>query len=287
MSAFFSYLVNGLAVGCGFALLASGLVTIHRVTGVVNFAQATFAVVGGLCTGSLLSMGLPHGVAELAGVALAVAAGLLTGLAALGKPGTSPQSALIVTLGVGILAYALEIAIWGDQPSSFAGLHGSLTVAGVRIQWQYVLVIAVTAVVFGALGAFFTRTDLGKALTACASDPYAARLVGIGVVRMSLVAFALGGGLGGIAGVLLTPLQPISFDSDVALIVNGFAAAILGGLNRPGPALVGGLLLGVAEAMVAGYGNASYQTEIALVLMLTIMIWRAARTPAVHEEAAT
>jgi branched-chain amino acid transport system permease protein len=285
MTSFLSYLVNGLAVGCGFALLASGLVTVHRVTGVVNFAQATFAVVAGLTAGSLLGQGLPHGLAELAGVALAVATGLVTGLAALGKRGTAPQAALIVTLGISILAYAAEIAIWGDQPTSFAGLRGSLTVGGVRIQWQYLLVIGVTAVVFGALGAFFTRTYAGKALTACASDPYAARLMGIGVLRMSLIAFALGGGLGGIAGVLLTPLQPISFDSDVSLIVNGFAAAILGGLNRPGPALAGALVLGVAESMVAGYGNASYQTEIALALMLVIMIWRAVRTPAVHEEA--
>jgi branched-chain amino acid transport system permease protein len=285
VTSFISYLVNGLAVGCGFALLASGLVTVHRVTGVINFAQATFAVLAGLAAGSLLGDGLPHGLAELAGVALAVAAGLLTGLAALGKRGTTPQAALIVTLGISILAYAAEIAIWGDQPTSFPGLHGSLDIGGVRVLWQYLLVIGVTVVVFTALAAFFGRTYVGKALTACASDPYAARLVGIGVLRMSLVAFALGGGLGGIAGVLLTPLQPISFDSDVSLIINGFAAAILGGLNRPGPALAGALLLGVAESMVAGYGNASYQTEIALGLMLVIMIWRAARTPAVHEEA--
>jgi branched-chain amino acid transport system permease protein len=285
MTSFISYLINGLAVGCGFALLASGLVTVHRVTGVANFAAATCAVVAGLATGSLLGAGLPHGLAELAGVALAALTGLLTGVAALGKRDTTPHAALIVTLGVAILAYAVEIAIWGDQPTSFAGLRGSLDLGGARVQWQYLLVIGVTAVVFAGLGLFFTRTYAGKALTACASDPYAARLVGIGVLRMSLVAFALGGGLGGVAGVLLTPLQPISFDSDVSLIVNGFAAAILGGLNRPAPALAGGLLLGVAEAMVAGYGNASYQTEIALALMLVIMVWRAARTPAVHEEA--
>ncbi|MBO3751451.1 branched-chain amino acid ABC transporter permease [Streptosporangiaceae bacterium NEAU-GS5] len=284
MSDFLSYVLNGLAVGCGFALLASGLVTIHRVTGVVNFAQAMFAVVAGLTAGSALGAGLPHGAAELAGVAIAVIAGLLTGLAAVGRRGTTPQSALIVTLGVGILAYAVEIAIWGDQPRSFAGLPGSLEVGGVAIQWQYLLVIGVAAAVFAALALFFARTDRGKALTACASDPYGARLVGIDVLRMSLIAFALGGGLGGIAGVLVTPLQPISFDSDVALIVNGFAAAIMGGLNRPGPALAGGLLLGVAEALVAGYGNAAHQTEIALVLMLAIMIWRAVRTPVVQEE---
>ncbi|MCW2919792.1 MAG: branched-chain amino acid transporter permease [Actinomycetia bacterium] len=286
MSAFLTYLVSGVAVGCGFALVGSGLVTIHRVTGVVNFAQATFSVIAGLSAASFLGLGLPHGVAEPAAVVTAVLAGLLTGLVATGRPGTTSQSALIVTLGIGVFAYAVEISVWGDQPRSFAGLHGSVGVAGTSIQWQYLLVIAVTAVVFAALGLFFTRTYVGKALTACASNPYAARLVGINVRRMGLVAFALGGALGGVAGVLLTPLQPISFDSDVSLIVNGFAAAILGGLSRPLPALVGGLLLGVTEAMVAGYGNAAYQAEVALVLMLAIMIWRAARSPAVHEEVA-
>jgi branched-chain amino acid transport system permease protein len=122
-------------------------------------------------------------------------------------------------------------------------------------------------------------------LSACASNPYAARIVGIDVVRMGLVSFAIGGALGGLAGVLVTPVQQVTFDSDVTLIVNGFAAAVLGGLTRPGLALAGGLLLGVAQTMVAGYGDAAYQTEVALVLMLTVMIWRAAHSPAVEEAA--
>jgi branched-chain amino acid transport system permease protein len=286
VSAFVSYLINGLAVGCGFALIGSGLVAIHRVTRVVNFAQAMFAVLAGLSAASFVHLGLPHGLAELAAVAVAVAAGLLTGLVTIGRRGTTPQSALIITLGLGIFAYAFEILIWGDQPRSFPGLRGSITLAGATVQRQYLLVIVVTAVVFTALALFFGHTYLGKALSACASNPYAARVVGIDVRRMGLLAFALGGGLGGVAGVLLTPLQPISFDSDVSLIVNGFAAAILGGLNRPVPALAGGLVLGVAEAMVAGYGKASYQVEVALGLMLAIMIWQGARRPAMQEETA-
>lgn len=286
MSAFLTYLINGLAVGCGFALIASGLVAIHRVTRVVNFAQAMFAVVAGLSAASFLDLGLPHGLAEAAAVAVAVGAGLLTGLVTIGKRGTSPQSALIITLGIGIFAYAVEVMVWGDQPRSFPGVPGSLTVGGATIARHYLLVVVVTAVVFTGLGLFFGRTYVGKALSACASNPYAARVVGIDVRRMGLLAFALGGGLGGVAGVLVTPLQPISFDSDVSLIVNGFAAAILGALIRPTAALVGGLVLGVAEAMVAGYGNASYQVEVALVLMLAIMIWQAARQPMIQEETA-
>jgi branched-chain amino acid transport system permease protein len=285
VSNFLSYLINGLAVGCGFALIGSGLVAIHRVTRIVNFAQAMFAVVAGLSAASLLSAGLPHGVAEAAAVLVAVVAGVLVGLLAMGRRGTSPLSSLIVTLGIGILAYAVEIVIWGDQPRSFAGLRGSFTILGATVQKQYLLVIAVTAITFTALALFFNRTFAGKGLTACASNPYAARVIGIDVRRMGLLAFGLGGALGGIAGILVTPLQPISFDSDVSLIVNGFAAAIFGGLVRPGAALAGGLVLGVAEAMMAGYGKASYQIVVALGLMLAIMIWQAARTPALQEEA--
>jgi branched-chain amino acid transport system permease protein len=286
MTAFVAYLITGLALGCTFALVASGFVTIHRVTGVVNFAQGTFAVVAGLTAAALLTRGLPHGIAEVAAIAVAGLTGLLVGVVAIGKRGTPPLASLVITLGLGILAYAVEIIVFGDQPISFPGLPGSVQVAGAGIQWQYFLVIGAALVTFAALGLFFGRTYLGKALTACASNPYAARLAGINVTRMGLLAFALGGLLGGLAGVLITPLQPVAFDSDVGLAINGFAAAIVGGLNRPGLALVGGLVLGLAEAFVAGYLNGSYQTEIALLLMLAIMIWQAGRRLGVTEEAA-
>ncbi|MEV4564350.1 branched-chain amino acid ABC transporter permease [Nonomuraea sp. NPDC049419] len=284
MSAFLTYLLNGLAVGCAIALIASGLVTIHRVTGVVNFAQGTFAVVAGLCTSSLLGLGFPHGVSEVAAVLAAALAGLLTGLAAIGRPGTTPLSSLIVTLGVGVLAYAVEIVLWGDQPRSAPGLAGSVEILGARIQTQYLLVIGVTAATFVLLALFFGRTYLGKALTACASNPYAARVVGIDVRKMGLLAFALGGLLGGIAGVLVTPLRPISFDTDVTLIVNGFAAAVFGALTRPVIALAGALLLGVAETMAAGYGYGSHQLEVALGLMIVVMIVQASRRTTLSQE---
>lgn len=284
MSAFIGYLLNGLAVGCAIALIASGLVTIYRVTGVVNFAQGTFAVVAGLCTSSLLGLGVPHGVSEVAAVLVAALAGLLTGLAATGKRDTTPLSSLIVTLGVGVLAYAVEIVLWGDQPRSAPGLAGSVTIAGAHVQTQHLLVIAVTAATFVLLVLFFGRTYLGKALTACASNPFAARVIGIDTRLMGLLAFALGGLLGGIAGVLVTPLRPISFDTDVTLIVNGFAAAVFGALTRPGVALGGALLLGVAETMAAGYGYGSHQLEVALGLMLVVMVVQAGRRSTIHQE---
>jgi branched-chain amino acid transport system permease protein len=282
VNALISHLLHGIAVGCGFALVASGLIIIFRVTRVVNLAQGTFAVLAGFSTATLLDSGAPHGLAEVMGVLAGAVAGLLAGLVSIGKRGTSPQASLIATLGIAIFAYAFEILVWGDQPRSFQGLAGTLVIPGLHLPKQYLLVVLVTVATFVALEVFFERSYYGKAMSACASNPYAATLVGIGVARMGLWAFALGGALGGVAGVLLTPLSPVSYDSDMLLFVNGFASAILAGLRRPVMALGGGIALGVAQALVAGYAKASYQSSLALVLALAILVIQGVRNPAIH-----
>lgn len=278
MSALVEYLVSGIALGCGFALLASGFVAIFRVTGVINFAQGTFAVLGGFVAYSALtSARLPQGLAEVLGALAAGLAGLAFGAVAMGRRDTPPLASLVITLGLAVAAYAVEIAIWGDKPISFSALPGGFVLAGAHLLRQYLLVIGAALVAFLALGVFFTRTYAGKGMTACASNRFAAQAIGINVRRMGLLAFALGGLLGGLAGILLTPIQPLSFNSDVDLAISGFAAAIFGGLRSFEAALVGGLILGVAESLVAGYAQASYQTVVALGLMLLLMVWQARR----------
>lgn len=284
MRLFLQYAASGIATGCAFALVATGFVAIYRVTRVVNFAQGVFAVVAGMLASTLLGIGLPHVLAEVLAVLAASVVGLLVGLVAIGRAGTSALASLIITLGLGIGSYAVLILLWGDQPISFDGLKGNLEVGGVSMQFQYVLVVVLTAVAFVLMGLFFDHTYLGRGLTACSSNPRAARLVGIDVTRMGVLAFGLGGGLGGLAGVLLTPIQPVSFNSDVSIAISGFAAAIFGGLLRPGTAFVGGLVLGVAEALVAGYSQASLQSGVALVIMLAIMVWRASRRSLTADE---
>jgi len=278
LSELVGYLISGIAVGCGYALLASGFVAVFRVTEVINFAQGTLAVLGGFVAYSALtSARLPQGLAEALGVLAAGAAGLAFGGVAIGKRGTPPLASLVITLGLAVAAYAAEIAIWGDTPLSFPALPGDFVLAGAHLLRQYLLVIGVALVTLLALGAFFTRTYTGRGMTACASNRFAARAVGINVRRMGLFAFALGGLLGGLAGVLLIPIQPLSFNSDVNLAISGFAAAIFGGLRSFEMALAGGLVLGVAESLVAGYAQASYETVVALGLMLLLMIWQAHR----------
>jgi len=283
MSELVAYLISGVALGSSFALIGSGFVVVHRVTRVVNFAQGSIAIVGGMVSATLLDGVLPHGIGEVVAVLICGVVGLLVGLLALGRRGTPPLISLIVTLGVSMLISAAIILLWGQDPVSPPGLGGSITLLGASVERQRLLVVGATLLAFVALILFFSRSYVGKALTASASNPFAARMVGIDVRRMGLLSFGLAGALGGLAGVLVAPTNALSFYSDLPLALSGFAAAVFGGLVSPLRTLVGGLGLGIAGQLTAGYLNGSYQTEVALLLMLLIMIARSKSF--VHEEA--
>lgn len=274
MSELLGYLASGIALGCTFALVGSGFVVIHRVTRVINFTQGTLAVFGGMLSYSFLAGGLPHGLAELLAVLATAVIGGVFGLIALARRNTPATVSLLITVGLAVLSSAVFIFFWGQDPISSSGLSGNVELFGASIQNQRLLIIPATAVVFAAMMVFFGRSYLGKGLTAAASNPRAARIVGIDVRMMGLISFAIAGALGGIAGVLIAPTQPLSFSSDLPLALNGFAAAVFGGVKSPGLTLVGGLLLGVTAQLAAGYFGGSYQTEVALVMMLVVMIAR-------------
>lgn len=274
MNQFLTYLVSGIALGASFALIGSGFVVVHRVTRVVNFAQGSLAVFGGLISYSLLSGILPQGLGQVVTVVICAGIGLLMGVIAIGKPGTPPMISLLVTLGLAILSGAVVILMWGQDPLTPPGIQGSVEIFGAQIETQRLLVIAITAVTFVAMSLFFGRTYLGMGLTASASNPRAARLVGINVRVMGFVSFAVAGALGGLAGVLIAPTNPVSFYSDLELALSGFAAAVFGGLNSPLKTAIGGLVLGVTGQLVAGLGGGSFQTQVALLMMLIVMIAR-------------
>ena len=274
MNELVTYLIGGIAVGSSFALIGSGFVVVHRVTRVVNFAQGSLAVFGAMLSASLLSGRLPHVFGEALAVVVCGLLGLVVGFVAIGKRGTHPLNSLIVTLGLSLLCSALIIFLWGQDPVSPPGVKGSVTLFGAEIERQRLLIVMVTMLAFGALWLFFSRSYLGKALTASASNPRAALLVGIDIRRMGLIAFGVAGLLGGLAGVLVAPTVAMSFYSDLPLALSGFAAAVFGGLVSPVRTLAGGLVLGVAGQLTAGYLNGSYQTEMAMLLMLGIMIAR-------------
>lgn len=270
-----TYILSGLALAGSFALVGSGIVVVYRVTHVLNFAQGMLAVFGAMISSTLLGGMLPHGVAELVAVLCCAVIGVIIGVAAIGKPGTPPMISLLITLGLGMIATAVVIGVWGQTPVSPPGVGGSVDILGVSLETQRIVVFLAALVTFALLSVFFARTDIGKALTAAASNPRAARLVGINTRAMGLVAFAISGALGGLAGVLIAPTTAVSVASDLPLVLSGFAAAIFGGLRSPWMTFLGAVILGVVGQLVAAYGNGSYQTPVALLMMLVIMIVRA------------
>jgi len=278
VTAFLQYVVTGVSDGAAYALVGIGLVIVFRTTNALNFAQGVYAVVAGLTT-SVLALHMPIVLAALIAIALTTSIGVVTGLITIGIRGdTTPLHSLIVTLGLTLIAESAELLIFGDAPHSYASIaRRAWNVHGVRVQPQYVLLLGVTLAVTLGLTLLLRYTVVGNALVAASDSLRAARLVGIDTVTFGAVAFGVAALLGAIGGVLLTPLVPLAYDSDLNIAVNGFAAAAFGGLISVPGALVGGLVLGMAENLVVGYVNPQYELTIALVIMLVLIGWRARR----------
>ncbi len=278
MTAFFQYVVTGVSDGAAYGLVGIGLVVVFRTTNALNFAQGVYAVVAGLTT-SVLASHMPLALAALVAIAITTSLGVLTGYIAIGiRSDTTPLQSLIVTLGLTLIAESAELLIFGDAPHSYASIaHRAWNVYGVRVQPQYVLLLGVTLAMTLGLTLVIRHTVVGNALVAASDSLRAARLVGIDTVTFGAVAFGVAALLGAIGGVLLTPIVPVSYDSDLNIAVNGFAAAAFGGLVSVPGALAGGLVLGVAENLVVGYVNPQYELTIALVIMLVLIGWRARR----------
>lgn len=278
MTTFFQLVVAGIGVGAAYSLVGMGLTLVYRTTGIINFAQGAFAVIGGLVTATL-SAHMPAAVGALIAIILVVIVAVLMGAVAIGRRGrTTPVASLIITIGLAFLASAVELVVFGDTPRTYPAIaQGAWSVGGVLIQPQYALIVGITVVFAIALGFVISRTIVGHALVACAESRPAAELVGLNVRVLGMTAFAIAGLMGAVGGLLLTPIVPVRFDSDVSIAVNAFVAAVFGGLISIRGTFVGGLVLGIAEALVSGYISGQYDLTIALVLMLVIMVARAGR----------
>jgi branched-chain amino acid transport system permease protein len=275
VTAFFQYVVTGVSDGAAYALVGIGLVLVFRTTNALNFTQGVYAVVAGLTT-SVLASHMPVVLAALVAIALATTIGGVTGLITIGIRGeTTPLMSLIVTLGLTLIAESVELLVFGDSPHSFPTIaRRAWNVHGVRIQPQYVLIVGVTLGVTLGLTLLLRYTVIGNALVAASDSIRAARLVGIDTVTFGAVSFGVAALLGAVGGVLLTPIVPVTYDADLNIAVNGFAAAAFGGLVSVPGALAGGLVLGIAENLVVGYVNPQYELTIALLIMLALIGWR-------------
>ncbi len=278
---FLQTLVVGLSIGSAFALVGISFVLIFRTTGIINFAQGAFAVMGGLFTVGLVD-DLPTWLAATIAVVVVGLIGAVFGFVALGFRGrTTSLASLIITLGIALLVSSLELLAFGDRPHNYPGIsEDAWTVWDVVINPQYALVAGVTILAALLLTLLLRKTIVGNALVACADQVRAAELVGINVRSVTMIAFAVSASLSALGWVLLTPVTSVNYDSDVAIAVNGFAAAAFGGLVSIRLAYLGGLLLGIAEQLVVVYGDRvtdqarQYELAAALIVILLLIGWR-------------
>lgn len=276
MSELLQFLFSGLTVGAVYALVALGFTIIFNASGVVNFAQGEFVMLGGMITVFAHAAGLPLPLAAL--IAIAVTAGVgvaLNQLAIEPARGAPVVSLIIITIGASIFIRGAAQLVFDKQIHSFPAFSGTepIHVPGATIQSQSLWVIGGAFAVFAGLWLFFTRTLLGRAVLATSNNRLAAQLVGINTRFIMTLSFALSAAIGAFGGVLVTPITLTSYDVGLALALKGFAGAMLGGMGNPKGAFVGGLMLGLLESLTAGYLSSQYKDAAAFVVILAVLFF--------------
>ena len=271
-------LVNGVGIGLVYGLIAIGFCVIYNASGIVNFAQGVFVMLGGMFTHTMLmKLGWPMAVSAIVSIVAVAAVGVLVQILII-RPmlkRKAPLFAIILaTLAVQLLIEQIIILTMGDQPRTYPGFTtgGPLKLGPIAIGYQLFWILGCGALMVGALWLFFARTTTGQALRACSQNREAAALLGIPVHRMLMISFALSAALGAVAGILVTPTQYTAFNVGTPFGVNGFIAAIIGGFGNAGGALAGGLLLGVAQAVAIVVFGAGFKNVAALSLLLLVLL---------------
>ena len=277
---FVQILVNGFSVGCIYGLIGIGFCVIYNASGIVNFAQGAFVMLGGMITYVLLTtFHLPLVVAgAFATVAVAVIGIIIERVVVrpLWDRNATMFVMILATLAVQIVIERATLILVGDQPKSipvFTDLP-PIRVAGVSIGYQTLWIVGTSLVLIALLALFFQKTLVGRAMRACSINREAAALQGIQVSRMLALSFALSAALGAIAGILLTPTQFTAFNVGTPFAISGFIAAIVGGFGRPFGAFLGGIALGLAQALaVFGLGS-GLKNVAALAVLLAFLFFR-------------
>ena len=275
---FVQFVFSGLTSGAIYAMVAIGFGVVHNTLGIVNFTQVDFVSLGGmLLYAALVSAKMPMLAAlpiAVAGVTLVGALVELTGL----RPSRSrsPLILILLTIGLSIVLRGAMQKAWGKNSMAVPPLAGEvpLRVLGATIMPQTVWIFVITALAMSLLVLFFRKTTAGLAMRAVASNPTAAAVVGLKVQWVRTMSFALAGALGGLAGVLVTPITTLRYDVGVLLGLKGFAAAILGGFGSFPGAILGGLILGLLESLGAAYISSAYKDVIAFVVLLLVLFIR-------------
>ncbi|HET8944090.1 MAG TPA: branched-chain amino acid ABC transporter permease [Dehalococcoidia bacterium] len=279
---FFDQSVAGIATGSIYGLVALGIVLIYRSTDVINFAQGELALFVTFCGWSMIEAGYPY-LAMFALVIL-IAGGLgafLERTVIRPVEGAPVLNVVIVTLGLFVIFNSLTAFIWaqGELPKSFPATpigteletfdFGILT-----LQQHRVAVIIISVIVAACLYLLFNRTKLGLAMRGTAQNRVAAQLMGINTGRMLMLGWALSAMVGAVGGMLVAPIIFLDLTTMLRVILFAFAAAVLGGLDSPPGAMIGGITIGITQNILSTFalGPVFFGPQLALPAALLVLV---------------
>jgi branched-chain amino acid transport system permease protein len=294
MDIFLQQIFNGLTLGSIYALVALGYTMVYGILGLINFAHGEVVMVGALVAvaamKALLPIGLPLPLVFLLALLLAALACMVIGFAieriAYRPLRNAPRLApLITAIGVSIVLQQAAMMIWGRQYHSVPAIlpAESHEVFGAQITELQIIIMIVAAVTMGGLMLLVNRTRLGRAMRATAENPSIAGLMGVDANRIISFTFVIGSALAALAGVLVSSNYGIAHHGmGFTLGIKAFSAAVLGGIGNLGGAMVGGVLLGLIEALGAGYigdvtggiFGSDYQDVFAFFVLIAVLVFR-------------
>lgn len=278
MSQALQYIFSGITVGSIYAIVALGFNLIYSTTGIVNFAQGEFVMLGGM-TAVTLSRFLPLPLAIMGAVALVALAGgslEVVFFRRLRRP--TILQMIIITIGLSIVIREAALHLWDEQVRALPYFTGeatsSVTVLGAGISPQVFWVLGTVAVAVLLLHLFLRGTLMGKAMRACASNLEASLLAGINAANTRTLSFMLSAGLGALGGCIMSPITMTQYDMGTSLAIKGFAAAMLGGIGNHMAAVLAGLLVGLAESFSVFVLPAAYKDATAFAILLLVLFVR-------------
>jgi branched-chain amino acid transport system permease protein len=272
------YILSGFSTGAIYALIGIGFSIIYNATGIINFAQGEFVMLGGMLTLFFLELlKLPLWAAIPCAILASAAIGLLferLAIRPLKQP--TPINLVIITIGGSILMRGLAMLVWGKDTHSLQPFSGEepIMISEATILPQHLWILGITLVIIALNKFYFYHTISGKAMRACSYNRRAASLVGIDVRRMVLFSFIISSAMGAIAGIIVAPLTMTAYDVGVMLGLKGFCAAILGGMSSGITTVIGGLILGILESLGAGLISSGYKDAISFIILLIILFIR-------------
>ncbi|MDC7225340.1 MAG: branched-chain amino acid ABC transporter permease [Spirochaetales bacterium] len=270
------YIFSGITVGSIYAFVAIGYNIIYNTTGIINFAQGEFVMLGGMIayTFSGFMALLPSVI--IAVLLTAAVGGVIENVFIRRMRRTSVLGMIVITVGLSILIREFSLYIWDEQIRALPFFTGSeissVEIIGARISPQVLWVLAVTAVLTVALYIFLKFTLTGQAMRACSENPKAALLCGIRTDRMISLSFMVSAGIGALGGCVVSPLTQTHYAMGSDLAVKGFTVAILGGLGNPLSAVAAGLLLGLIESFSISVLPMAYKDVISILILLIILV---------------